>query len=406
MANIHDYLRWRGDLAFDERAFNDCDNLILSALIYLDFTGIVPGETEEGSITLRKACRKLLAKSGGNVTPYVRSLAKIDTLFVDLIGNSRRFGDAQLRAYSDIVNKDRALQFAAMQIDLPHEGSFIAFRGTDTTLVGWRENLMISYQITAAQEEAARYLERAIKRTADTHAPIRVGGHSKGGNLAEYAAACCPETLREHIVRVYSNDGPGMAPEVMPQSPRQILKDRLRLIVPTFSVVGMLFARPKEQRIIVASSASGIEQHDITTWKVLPTGVKEERELLPDCVGLNAVIASWAKEIPLNEREHVTLDVFDALQTGGALTFDQIASSPEGVQQVIRALGATDERTRDIAMELVQRAASSGVDAVRNAALRAFEDASRRLRESRARRAGTLHRKKGKSDLKVYIEPS
>ncbi|MBR3160657.1 MAG: DUF2974 domain-containing protein [Atopobiaceae bacterium] len=368
MANMHDYLRWRGDLTFGERPFNDVDNLILSAFVYLDFSGIVPTEDQGGSIGLREACRKLLAKADGDVSPYVRSLARIDTSFTKLVGNSQRFGDARLSAYADVVDKKHALQFAALRIGLPQAGTYVAFRGTDTTLAGWRENFMISFRVTAAQQEALEYLRRTIECMGESDKCIRVGGHLKGGNLAEYAAARCPGELRERIVQVYSNDGPGTAPEVLKQSPRVTLGSRLRLIVPSFSVIGMLFARENERRTIVASPASGIEQHDITTWQVLRDGIKEARELQPDCIALNEAIASWANGIPLAERERITNEVFDALQAGGATTLEQITSSPDKLQRVLRALSEMDERTHSKVLEFVQRAASSEVNAVFNAA--------------------------------------
>ena len=396
MANMHDYLRWRGDLTFGERPFNDVDNLVLSAFVYLDFTGIVPTEDQGGFIGLREACRKLLAKAGGDVAPYVRSLAKVDTSFVELVGNSQRFGDARLSVYADVVDKKRALQFAALRIGLPHAGTYVAFRGTDTTLAGWRENFMTSFRVTAAQQEALEYLRRTIECMGESDECIRVGGHSKGGNLAEYAAACCPAHLRERIVQVYSNDGPGTALEVLKPSPRVILGSRLRLIVPSFSVIGMLFARKNERRTIVASPAMGIEQHDITTWQVRRDSVKEVRELQPDCIALNEVIASWAHGIPLAERERVTNEIFDALQAGGATTLEQIASSPDKLQRVLRALSETDERTRNMVLEFVQRAASSEVDVVLTAAAKSVEGAGRRLRGTKVKSAGGIQVKRDK----------
>lgn len=403
MANIHDYLRWRGDIAFAEHSFNDVDNLVLSAFVYLDLSGIVPTEEQGGSVLLTGACRALLAKSGGDVKPYVRSLAKVDTLFVELLAHSERFATARLSAYVDIVDTAHTLQFAAMQIDLPDAGTYIAFRGTDTSLAGWRENLMISFQITSAQQEAARYLERAIMRVQDSTDDIRVGGHSKGGNLAEYAAAVCPEHLRERITRVYSNDGPGMAPEVMPQSPRTILGDQLHIIVPHFSVIGMIFARKNEHRLIVASSGAGIEQHDITTWKVQRNDIVKARELDPNCLGINDTIVSWANETPLEDRERITNEVFDALQVAGDKTFEQIATTPDHLQQVMRALGDIDERTRNMVIALVQKAVGSSVGAVRNALVKTFSDAGRRILGG-PRKAGVIRTKKGRPNLKVYIE--
>ncbi len=395
MANIHEYLRWRGDVTFDERPFNDADNLVLSAFVYLDFTGIIPTEEQGGSIPLCVACRALLLKSGGDVGPFVRSLAKVDTSFVRLIGNSRRFGNAQLSAYADKVSQDRTMQFAAMQISLPHVGTYIAYRGTDTTIVGWRENLMLSFTITSAQEEAVRYLVRflALEHDAQTQglgATVFVGGHSKGGNLAEYAAAFCPEHLRGRITRVYSNDGPGMAPEVVSKTPREILGDRLHIIVPSYSVIGMIFARKNERRSYVASPAMRIEQHDITTWQVVYSGIEEVQELQPECIPINDTIASWARDTPLADRERITNDVFDALQAGGAKTFEDIVSSPDQVQQVLRALNSLDERTRELVLDLVQRTIDSSVGAVKQATKKAYEEARNRFRDKKALRASTV----------------
>lgn len=367
MATIHDYLQWRGDLSFSERPFNDVDNVILATLSYLDFTGIVPGEQAGGSVSLARACGGLLERADGDVAPFVRSLAKVDARFVELLAASRRFGPARLSAYADVIDESRALQFSALQVDLPDAGTYISFRGTDSTLVGWREDFMLSFEVTEAQREAARYLERALLRVGEGVA-VRVGGHSKGGNLAEYAAVRCPDELRGRIVRVFSNDGPGMAPDVLALDGRALLGERLVRIVPSYSVVGMLFAREGDPRIVVASSGTGIAQHDPTTWQVLRAGVEEAPALQADCVVLNEAIASWAAGLPLEERERVVEEIFDALGAGGATRFDEIAASPEGLQQVLRALGETDERTRDIATTLVERLVDRSVDAVRKAA--------------------------------------
>ena len=118
MANIYDYLQWRADITFDMRPFNDVDNLILSTLVYLDFGDIVPSEEQGGSVSLRHACNALLRKGGGDISSFMRSFFALDPTFVRLVASSQRFGDTQLRAYTDIVDKKRALQFAAMQFDL------------------------------------------------------------------------------------------------------------------------------------------------------------------------------------------------------------------------------------------------------------------------------------------------
>ena len=388
MANMHDYLRWRGDLSFAERPFNDVDNLVLSALSYLDFTGIVPTEQEGGSIGLREACARLRSQAGGDVTPYVRSLARIDTEFVRLVGKSARFGAATLSAYADVVDEQRELQFAAVQVDLPHGGTYVAFRGTDTSLVGWRENLKLSYSISEAQREAVRYLERTVARAADPRATIRVGGHSKGGNLAEYATAFCAREARDRITMVYSNDAPNTSPEVLAEDTRAMLDGRLRRIVPSYSVIGMLFARKNDVHAVVESSAQRIEQHDITTWQVCRDGIEQAQGLSPDCRTICDALAAWVRSIPLDERRRVSDEVFDALESDGATTLEQVADSPERLQRTLRALGETDERTRSLAFALVQHMLDGSVDAAVASARKAFEDAGQRLRSGRRSRKG------------------
>lgn len=373
MPNIHEYLLWRGDVTLEERPFNDVDNIILSALAYLDFTGVVPKGGTDESVSLREACRKLIAKGSGDVTPFVRSIAKIDTRLVRLTAESNRFGTARLRAYVDIVDVSRALQFAAIQIDLPNGETYVSYRGTDSTIVGWREDFMLSFTVTEAQRMASSYLRHVLARTKDEQRSLRVGGHSKGGNLAEYAAACCTNEQLKRIVRIYSNDGPRVAPEVKPRDNREALAIRFRHIVPSYSVVGMLFAGPDDVHIIVKSTGVGIGQHDLTTWQVMRTGVVEALALQPDCVAINQAIAKWTEGISLKERERVTNEVFDALESGGATRFEEIATSASGLQQVLKALGSTDERTQELALALVDGTVGTSMGAARKATLDAFE---------------------------------
>jgi len=385
MATIHDYLRWRGDLTFEERPFNDVDNLVLSALAYLDFTDIAPTEEQGGQVFVRDACARLLERAGNDLAPFVRSLAKIDEEFVRLLMTSIRFGTGRLHSYEDVVNKQHALQFAAMQVGLPGAGTYVAFRGTDNTIVGWRENFMLSFAVTEAQHEAARYLRRAlghlvqsgdrdVEHDATCHEQdIYVGGHSKGGTLAEFAARSCTNAELARITRVYSNDGPSMAEEVMgtqTEAAHATLGNKLRRIVPTYSVVGMLFARSDEPRIVVPSSENGIAQHDLTTWQVTRDTVMTVPELQRDCRVLNQVISRWMREIPLEERAQVTKQIFDALEAGGATSLDQIVSSPENLQHVLHALGKADDKAREVALSLIQCAVDSSVEAVRTAARR------------------------------------
>lgn len=378
MANITDYLRWRGDLSFSERPFNDVDNVVLSALACLDFTGIVPS-VDGAEISLGDACRTLLERSNGDLGPYVRSLAKVDAEFAEAVSASERFAKARLSHYVDVVDEQRSLQFAALLVTLPGTDAYIAFRGTDDTLVGWRENLMLSYEVTESQKEATAYLERIVPRIDASTRTLMVGGHSKGGNLAEFASRTCAPGTSARIARVYSNDGPGIDPAVVPRQELIDLGDRFRHVVPSYSVVGMLYASD-EPSLVVASDERGVAQHDLMSWRVERDAMEKAPEGLDeDCVTVSHVLREWISSLSFGERRRCVDEIFDALGAGGAEHLDEIASSPEKLQDVLRAVASTDEHTRDIVLMLVQGAAAASVETARKNVSRAVKDARKFL---------------------------
>ena len=365
MPNITDYLTWRGDVTLAERPFNDADNVILAALSYVDFTGIVPEEGSGKAVRLSDACLRLLEKAGGQLSPYVRSLARIDAPFVSALGSSRRFGSAMLRDYVDIRDENRDMQFAAMCVDLPDGVTYVSFRGTDQTLVGWREDFMLSFQVTQAQEAAASYLSRMVGRGGR----FMVGGHSKGGNLAVFAAIACPDALRGRIERVYSDDGPGMATEILPRGGHDVLGERYRKIVPQYSVVGMLFDRAGSPRDVVASDAQGVAQHDPLTWQTKPDGLVFVPDLLPECKMVDRAFATWLDGVDLEGRKVFTNEFFDALGAGGATTLDELAASGvSGLRQVTNAMSGFDDRTKEVFSRLMKSLIESTVEAARDSA--------------------------------------
>lgn len=367
MANIYDYLSWRGDLTFEERPFNDVDNLICSVFSYLNFTGIL-GEGAAAHMTIREAFDRLLSNlTTGEVEGFC-TLAKIEPRFATLSAQSRRFGEAVLHDYVDVYDKERLLQFAAVTIDLTPDISYVAFRGTDATLVGWREDFMTSFSVTAAQEEAAAYLARVVDSLFAQGRRVYVGGHSKGGNLAAYAAVSLPSEQRDGLACVWSNDGPGFAPEVEAENPTKVLGERYVRILPAYSIVGMLFEQPGDTSIVCKSTATGVQQHDPTTWQVLADGMDEARGLLPECMVVDAAIASWAKDLDFEQRAMFTHEIFDALEAGGAKRLSEIAESPSKLQKVLVALGTIDAGARDQALQLVNTVLNSSVGAARVAA--------------------------------------
>lgn len=357
MANVVDYLHWRGDLTFEKDPFNNVDNLILSILSYLGFGGVIPSERSEKRVQLGDACSKILEKLKDDPS-IIAGFSRIDGTFLEALVNAPRFANIELGRYVDRINVEKSLQFAAFTAYLPTGQMFVSFRGTDGTLVGWRENLNLSFQVTSADKSAALYLEKRIREhlaegNSNTCANVMVGGHSKGGNLAAYAATVCPKELLDTLDRVWSNDGPNMCPELLHTTAHQVLGDKYIRILPEFSVVGMIFDNPAVPKLIVKSSETGMMAHDGVSWQVMRNTFEFTDDFQPECKKINEAFSAWYKDLPLSDREHFTNELFDALSAGGAIYFSDIISSPANLQPVVTALTKTEKQTKEIFFDLL-----------------------------------------------------
>ena len=384
MANIVDYLAWRGDLTFAERPFNDVDNIVLSTLSYLDFTDIVPGPGK-GSVSLAQAINRVLEVTEGNVALRVRSLTRLDPRLLLRLASSHRFGHILLHDCVDKLDAGRSLQFAAIQMDISPEITYVSFRGTDSTLVGWRENFMLSFTITGAQREALTYLECALAEARSRGRKVYVGGHSKGGNLAIYAALSCPADLQEVIERIWNNDGPGISHKIIPVSPRVLFGERYRRIVPAYDMVGIIFEHGDDPRTVVASSVLGARQHDPFTWKVLPRGVEELDDLSPESKIMRSALMAWLSNVSLEERAFLVDQFFDALEASGAHTLTEVTESIQSMRIVLTAMGDMDESTKNLLRSLAGSMVAKTVESAANAAFRAAQgvmDELKKLPES------------------------
>ena len=266
MASILDYLDWRGDITFAERPFNEVDNLLLAELSYLDFGGIVTADFA-AAVPLSDAVAAFTKR-----TPH----ADMGVLVPDKIPGlaqkmaaSARFRDVLLSGYVCKLDEQTETQFAALCAALPDGTVYAAFRGTDDTIVGWKEDFNMGFlPIVPSQREAADYL-RAVAAAFPSQ-KLRAGGHSKGGNLAVYAAGWCGESVQDQLLAVYNNDGPGFHTSLLDRPEHQRIANRIQTILPESSVVGMLLEH-EESYQVVRSNQVGLMQHDGFSWQVLGT---------------------------------------------------------------------------------------------------------------------------------------
>ena len=255
MANLIDYLAWRGDIPFSVSPWNEVDGLMCAVLSYLNFHGL----QDHRGWTLREAKRiDLLIEAQGNTFGPRKKM-------FEAMAETARFGDCRMHHFIALTDEDASMQFSAMCMDLPDDTKAVVFRGTDNTLVGWREDFNMSYQTRVpAQQAAADYLLKAAKLT---DRPIRLIGHSKGGNLAVYAGASMPERIQNRIESIWSYDGPGMNLDVSRSDGFTRIRDKIHSYIPQTSIIGLLmeYYRPYT---VVHSIAKGLEQHDPMSWQV------------------------------------------------------------------------------------------------------------------------------------------
>ena len=361
MANILDYIDWRGDLSFRERPFNDVDNLILSALAYTDFSGIAGAPGEEKSITLTEAAEKYFA-----IGRDQSELACNPMPVLERCAGTRRFGRLLVESYEEETDEARHMQFVAVTFVPDDKKAYIAFRGTDNSLAGWREDLNFSFMsATPAQAAAVRYLTAEIGRREGN---VRVGGHSKGGNLAVFASAFCPEELQKRIFRVYSNDGPGFN-RIITDTPeyRRILK-KTRLIIPEGSVVGMLLSNKKE-KIIIGSTVKGVKQHLPLCWAAGRDGfVTVDRQSSVSLL-LDRTLDGWVENMNPEEKQAFVSAVFDSLEAAGAKSLRELNQDPMTFARVIgKAAKNISGEKKEALVNAMKKLAAAGRDTLREEA--------------------------------------
>lgn len=260
LKNLFDYLTYYGNLSFDEYAFNEVDSLILSLLSYVKFNQIVPNGKND-FIYLEEACFKFLKKYSE------KDFKKEDWLFpnsyklMEVLQYSKRFYHTKL--YHLVSSVDSNGQFGALTIRLSNHITYISFEGTDSNVVGWKEDFQIIYQFPiSSQKLAQEYFNQTI-RLFDRQ--IYVGGHSKGGNLAMYAYMYGNEKWKRKVKQVYNFDGPGFLDDVVHSKAYEEMSKKLTVVVPKESVIGMILGN--EHFHVVNSSAHAVLQHDGYTWE-------------------------------------------------------------------------------------------------------------------------------------------
>ena len=318
MANVCDYVKWRGDLSIEQSEFNEIDNLILSRFSYFPFDKII----KENEVVTIKELSERFKKQDIRKLPI---LWKDDVDLFPLMGESERFGKLLATKYINKIDQEQEKQFAAITVLMPDNTIFVSYRGTDNTIVGWKEDLNMSFKShIASQISAKKYLEIIAQEYPDKK--IRIGGHSKGGNVAVYAATFVNKEIKDRIINVYNNDGPGFCDDVIETPEYKEMIEKVHTYIPQSSVIGRLMNH-REKYTVVKSIQKGIMQHDLYSWEVLGTEFITLEEVTNGSEFVDKTIKEWLEKVEPAKREQVIDVIFDILNTTDAQTMKEIKSN-------------------------------------------------------------------------------
>ena len=348
MSSLIDYLAWRGDIKFEASPWNEVDGLIFAVLSYLNFHGL----QDHRGWTLREAKRiDLLIEAQGN------SFGPRKKMF-EAMAESARFGDSRMHHFIALTDEDVSMQFSAMCVDLPDGTMAVIFRGTDNTLVGWREDFNMSYQTTVpGQLAAAYYLSKAARLSSR---PIRLMGHSKGGNLAVYAGAAVPEKIQKRIEGIWTYDGPGMNLEISRSEGFERIRDRIHSYVPQTSIIGMLMDYYKPYTV-VRSTASGISQHDPMTWKIYGPQFETLSSVDQTAIVVRDTLHEWLQNSTPEQRADFVDALFGMVETTKVTRMSELTG--EKLRTMMTMVGnrkEVDPETRRVFTRLMAQAVSLG----------------------------------------------
>ena len=353
MADMFEYLSWRGDLLFTDIPLNSVDALIFSTLVYGDYSGIVP-EDGQHPVPLQVAAEAFLSLPD----PERRVRVKSDLRLLRAAADSPRFRDVQLSFYRSILIPKEETQFAAMAFHLPDGTVFLAFRGTDYSLTGWKEDFNMAFSDSVpAQRAAAAYAEEFAARHPVL---LRFGGHSKGGNLAVYAASKAPEQIRRRILTVYNLDGPGFTEGFLSHDGYLSMVPKIRTIIPESSIIGILLEH-RGDFTVIASRQVGALQHEPYSWEIMAGDFIRVKQMSGHSQFVDRTIKNWIRDMSKEERSAYVEALFGLLSAGGANTVQDLLH-PKNIRSFFSTLKA-DESTRKLLTaeftELMKAAASA-----------------------------------------------
>lgn len=359
MGTIVSYLEEYGGYNFIEKPLCEIDGLILAHLSYYVYDHVVSGLDErKPAVTMAYIKGHMDDENFVSVT-WEKEVNK--ELFFKIL-ESRRFRSMKANFYVNEMDKEQGLQFSAITFLLGNGDIYLAFRGTDDALVGWKEDFYMAYRTPVeAQKRSVEYVEQ-VERIFWKRKKARyyLGGHSKGGNLAAYAAMCCKEKIKHKIGRVYNFDGPGFRPDFMETLDYVSVQDKMVKFVPKDSCIGMLMQEHDEENakfILIESENIGIAQHVPLSWCVEHDQFVRAESNIPERQDIYDKMNNWLYELEKEKVGNLIENIFRMVDATEVETLTDLRLvSPEMLKRtktVRNAYREMEEETKNSLKEIV-----------------------------------------------------
>ncbi|MCM1251491.1 MAG: DUF2974 domain-containing protein [Clostridium sp.] len=337
MGTIIDYVKDYGDYTFLEKPLSEVDSLVLCQFAYLKFDALVPGTEENAApVTMQELLRH---PEYDSLYADERYREKNTKLFLAM-ERSKRFGTLRLNNYVNQIELEKETQFSAITIQLEGGTYYVAYRGTDENIVGWKEDLNLAFsEPSPGQLMSVDYLNRVA---GNITTPFYIGGHSKGGNFAVYAAMNCEKRIQDSIVTIFNHDGPGFRPEVKEKCGFERIEKKIDRTIPHSSLVGMLLYSEKDYRV-VESRNIGLAQHDPYSWLVKKDGFQLAKQVYSTTMFMDTTLNDWI--LSLNQEEmHIFVDtLYDVMKASEADNLiDFTANWKRSIQGIMAAVKNVD----------------------------------------------------------------
>ncbi len=342
MGNIIDYVREYGDKSMKEHPFNEEDALVLSQFIYLKWEHIVPRLSDNAKNMSIKRMNEVMKASQLEGEVFMDDRYEADNRALnDAMLASKRFGKISCNYLYDETDKETETQFFAFTVFFPDSMPVIVFRGTDETLLGWKEDFNMAYRAPVpGQTHSATYIRQVALRLPGE---FMTAGHSKGGNLAVYSVLTAPKDIKDRAVCMYNFDGPGFNREIMEENDYASIAGKIFKVVPESSIVGVILERDDNYKT-VASTARGGFQHNPYTWLVYEGRFDYLDNVSTASRVFRDSITTWMDQTDPDKREVIFGTVYDILEASNAETTIELTRSRKAPRNMLRAaLNVPDE---------------------------------------------------------------